>query len=272
MLAGPEGSGIAGASLTFGSLAPVTSSASGDYTIVTADASTQRLLISAPGFHTRETYLRGGSLRSLDIDLISPTMPLWAEMAHNGGEAPQSVSLVPTQRWTTNPNIYIWTTWKDSGLPVNNVDFFVREIRRVIPQLSGFTLQAGLIETGPEQRPPTPGWINVQFHRSGNYGYLGKNPGEVQFGGDSACNYIAITHEMGHAMGYWHSRTPNTIMGTSPGTCVAADFTPNELKVAKAMYARAPFNYYPDRDSSSSAALSARMREGVKVLCDLPVK
>lgn len=272
MLAGPDGAGVPGATLAFGSLAPVTSNSSGEYTIVTPDNTTQRLLISAPGFNTRETYLRGGTLRSLDIDLISPTMPLWLEMAHNGGEYPNSVSQVPTMRWSQNPNIYIWTTWKDTGAPVANVDWWVREIRRVIPQLSGFTLQAGLIETGPDQRPAIPGWINVQFHHGGNYGYLGRNPGEVQFAGDNACNYIAVTHEMGHAMGFWHTRTPNTIMGSTPGYCHEADLTPNELKVARAMYARSPLNYVPDRDSSSSSALMERVRDGVKVLCDLVVR
>ena len=267
--AGPAGTGIDGATLTFGTLAPVTTSAGGRYTIVTTDSSTQPLRITAPGYLTRETYLRGGLLRSLDIDLISPDMlTIWQAMAHNGSESPAQIANVPTQRWTTNPNIYIWTTWKDTGLPVANVDWWVREIRRVIPQLSGFTLQAGVIETGPDQRPPAPGWINIQFHHSGNYGYLGKNPGEVQFAGDSACNYIAVTHEIGHAMGYWHTGMFNTIMGSTPGYCHEADLTPNELRVAKAMYSRAPYNYTPDRESNSSSPLDARLREGVKITCD----
>lgn len=64
-------------------------------------------------------------------------------------------------------------------------------------------------------------------------------------------------------------RRRSTIMGSMPAYCHEADLTPNELNAAKAMYARAPLNYVPERDSSSSSPLSERMREGVKVLCDL---
>lgn len=269
ILDGPDGTPVAGATLTFGSLAPVTTNDAGEYTIVTPDASLQRLLISAPGFQTRDTFLRGGTLRSQDIDLLGgDLLQLFRAMARNGHESPQSVSVAPTRRWTQNPNIYIWTTWKDTGLPVNNIDYYVREIRRVIPQLTGQRYAAGVIETGPAERPMTPGWINVVFDHAGNNALLGANPGRVQLGGDHTCNYIAITHEFGHAMGYWHTGRLNTIMGTTPGFCHEADFTAGELLVAKAMYARASGNREPDRDPDSSSPLARRSEPPVLVRCD----
>lgn len=269
VLAGPGGDPVPGATLTFGSLPAISTSASGEYTIVTPDASVQRLVVTAPGFQTRETYLRGGTLRTLDIDLLGgDLLTLYRNMARNAHEAPQSLHVAPTRRWTQNPNIYIWTTWKDSGQPVANVEFYVQQIRRVIPQLTGGTLQAGTIEHGPDERPLTPGWIKVQFHRSGNWGVLGGNPGNVQFASDHACNHIAITHELGHAMGFWHSGRPNTIMGSMPAFCRDADLTPDEARVAKAMYGRAPGNVEPDRDPNPSwALLSAKGSEQVRVSC-----
>ena len=273
ILDGPDGTPVAGATVTFGSLAPVTTNDAGEYTIVTPDASLQRLLISAPGFQTRDTFLRGGTLRSHDIDLLGgDLLQLFRAMARNGHESPQSVAVAPTRRWTQNPNIYIWTTWKDTDGPVNNVDYYAREIRRVIPQLTGGKFVAGVIESGSTERPLTPGWINVVFDHSGNNAYLGANPGRVQLGGDHTCNYIAITHEFGHAMGYWHTGRSNTIMGTTPGYCHEADFTPLELKVAKAMYARANGNREPDRDPDSSSPVSLRSDVPILVRCESVVK
>lgn len=273
VLAGPDGNGISGATLTFGSMAPVTTSSSGDYTIVTPDASMQRLLISAAGFQTRDTFLQGGTLRTQDIDLIgSDLLTIYRAMARNGYEAPSSMLVAPTRRWTQNPNIYIWTTWKDTDQPVANVDWYVREIRRVIPQLTGGRFAAGTIEFGPAERPSTPGWINVVFDHGGNNSYVGANPGRVQFGGDNTCNYIAVTHEFGHAMGYWHNGVPGTIMGGLPGYCHEADFTPNELRVAKAMYARASGNLDPDRDPNSSSALAVRNEPPITVRCDTVIR
>ena len=267
--AGYGGEGIAGATLTFGNAPPVTTSADGRYTIVTTDASTQPLVISAPGYYTRETYLRAGELRSLDIDLIPPDLqPYWRAMAHNGNDRPDIVDRVGTHRWTRNPNIYIRTAWRDTGAPVNNVDWYVHQVRRVIPQLSGFTLQAGVIETGSEYRAPAPGWITLHFDHSGNWGTLGADPGAVQLGSDHTCNQIAVTHEFGHAMGYWHTGMADTIMGRTLGYCGDADFTPNELRVAKAMYARAPSNFLPDRASQGPALLVTRATAPVIVTCD----
>ena len=269
ILAGPDGAPVSGATVTFGDRAPVTTSDTGEYTIVTPDSSLQRLLISAPGFQTRDTWMRGGTLRTQDIDLLSgDLLALFRAMARNGHESPQSVSVAPTRRWTQNPNIYIWTTWKDTDGPVNNVDFYVREIRRIIPQLTGGRFEAGLIEFGPLERPLTSGWINLVFDHAGNNAILGGNPGRVQLGGDHTCNQIAITHEFGHAMGYWHSGRFNTIMGTTPGYCHEADFTPDELRVAKAMYARANGNREPDRDPDSSSPLALRREPPVVAQCD----
>lgn len=270
---GPGGAPISNATLTFGSLPSMTTSAAGEYSILTPDTSLQRLLISAPGFQTRDTYLRGGTLRSEDIDLLGgDLLDLFRRMGRNGAESPQSVSVAPTRRWTQNPNIYIWTTWKDTNAPVNNVDFYIREIRRVIPQLTGGKFVAGVIETGATERPLTPGWINLVFDHAGNNALLGANPGRVQLGGDHTCNYIAVTHEFGHAMGYWHTGRQNTIMGTTPGYCHEADFTPLEQKVAKAMYARASGNREPDRDPDSSSPVALRSEVPILVRCENVIK
>jgi hypothetical protein len=78
-------------------------------------------------------------------------------------------------------------------------------------------LQAGVIETGAGTRPATKGWIRVEFGPSGNWSLLGEDPGQIQFGSEGTCVWMAIVHEFGHAMGYWHTRVSPSIMETFHG-------------------------------------------------------
>ena len=95
----------------------------------------------------------------------------------------------------------------------------------------------------------TRGWINVEFGVSGNWSRLGEDPGQVQFGSvKPGCTSLAIIHEFGHAMGYWHSNVRPSIMGGGPGACVEYNLTPDELQVARVLYSREPGNLEPDKD------------------------
>jgi hypothetical protein len=270
----PDGAPIADAALAFGTAAPVRSDGAGAYTIVTTDSTVQPLTITASGFQTRQTYLRGGEVRTVDIDLIgnAPVFPfaLYRMLARNGYESPQSVTVAPTQRWTSSPNVYIWTTWKDTGQPVANVDFYVSEIRRVIPQLTGGRFEAGAVEYGPAERPLTTGWIHVQFHHSGNWSYVARNPGQLQLGADHRCNSMAVIHEFGHAMGYWHSNVQFSVMGGGypPAGCAPIDLIPDEQLVARVMYSRPPGNVEPDRDPPSTSLARPASADAAIVYCD----
>jgi len=263
IIAATDGHRIPNATLAVDGLAPVVADGAGDYAIETPDAQVRRLLVNADGYLYRETALRGGEARvEVNIDLIPTSgdfLTLYREMARNTWEQPTHPQ--PTRRWTGNPNIYIETRWRDGGAPVNPaaVARMIIEIRRIVPQLSGGKLVAGTIESGPEVRPLTPGRISIHFDHSGNYGQLGANPGEVQIAGDSECSIsIAILHELGHAMGYWHNGTfhgpahQTSAMGGGYQGCGPADFTPLEQLVAQVMYSRPPGNVEPDRDPSGT--------------------
>jgi hypothetical protein len=146
--------------------------------------------------------------------------------------------------------VFIVTRWRDSGADVDPafVAYLVSEVRRFIPAWSDGRLKLGAVETGPADRPLQKGWIKVQFARSGNWSLLGEDPGWVQFGSEGLCQSIAIAHEFGHAMGYWHTRVRPSIMGGAPGSCSPTNLSTQELQIARAMYGRAPGNVEPDKD------------------------
>ena len=257
ILNAPDGSPVGGATIAFGDTT-VASDAAGNYSLVTTDASTKPLTISGPGYLTRETSLTGGQARArVDFDLIGaePEFPReqYRHLARNAYEGPNKHE--PTRRWTVNPNVYIDTRWRGfdnrftgAEISAESLAFLTSEIRRLVPQWSGGTLQAGLIESGPVARPFTSGWINVQYGASGNWSRLGEDPGQVQFGSEGTCQSLAIFHEFGHALGYWHSSVRPSIMGGGPGRCDLYDLTANEALIARVMYARAPGNVEPDKD------------------------
>lgn len=276
VIAAPDGPPIPDATLTMGELPPVSADAGGGYTITTSDVLTRPLLIAAPGYLARETSLTGGEARTgLRFDLIGsdPAFPLtqYREMVRNVFERPAGSE--PSRPWTSDPNVYIWTTWKDSGAPVDPaaVRFLIGEIRRVIPLWTAGRFHADAIETGAEPRPAAKGWINIQFDRAGNWSRLGEDPGQVQFGSATTCMSLAIAHEFGHAMGYWHTHVTPSIMGGAPGSCSQFAPTPNEMQIARVMYSRDPGNLEPDRDGPPPPAPTYHLRGAAAepgVACD----
>ena len=248
---------IAGATIKFGDAAAITSDASGNFTIVTTDGTSKPLVVAAPGYFMRETSLTGGEVRSgVVFDLIGPEPGFprqqYLDLVRNAYEGPNKHE--PSRRWTTNPNLYIRTIWRNidgtraGEVRPESVEFLISEFRRIVPQWTAGTLEAGVIEFGPEARPLTKGWINVDFGKSGNWSLLGEDPGMVQFGSEGSCQSLAILHEFGHALGYWHTATRNSILGGILGSCTLWNLGPNEAAIARSMYARAPGNLEEDKD------------------------
>lgn len=261
VLAGPGGAPVAGATLALEGYAPTTTDGSGRFRVITPNAATRHLIVQAPGFVTYDTYLRGGELRELDLPLIGATPPYPTQFAReilrNGRDVPGGVATQQLLPWETDPNIYIRTIWRDTGAPVANLDYYIAQIQRAVPLLTAGKRKVGRIETGPEQRPFEPGWIEVWFDHSGNYGYVGGYPiGNVQFAGDFLCASIAVMHEFGHAMGLWHSSQRPSVMGGGPASCADADLTPEEQMIVATLYSRQRGNLDPDRDPVTKPLLT----------------
>ncbi|MGC4085213.1 MAG: hypothetical protein QM736_24610 [Vicinamibacterales bacterium] len=92
-----SGTPVPAATLALDGYAPIQSDATGQFRLVTYDATVRRLLIDAPGFLTRETFLRGGTLRAVDIDVIGsePVFPmtLFRQTVRNAWEQPARIGI-----------------------------------------------------------------------------------------------------------------------------------------------------------------------------------
>jgi len=274
-IAAYHGVPIPNATVAVDGIAAVTTDAAGNYSFVISDPGTRRVLVSADGHQYRETFVRTGETRTVTFDLIpnngSFPFALFRQIARNGAEQPNA--LQPIKRWTTTPNFHVETMWRDTGAPIDQavLQFVEREIRRVIPQLTDGKFQAGRIEFGPERWDFVQDYVSIHWDHSGNYGYLGQNPGQVQFGTASTCASIMVIHELAHAMGFWHSSVrPSVMGGTGPITnCDPWNLTADEQQVARVLYNRPVGNVEPDRDPSGTQVYAAGVGGPSRpVVCD----
>lgn len=185
-------------------------------------------------------------LQTIDVQPCPASGPLdlgfYRQIACNGFELP----IQSTRRWTVAPRLYIRTI-DDAGAPIDAVTLETVQaaMTAVAPAWMNGRGLAG-VERGADSREGVSGWITVKWSgRADIYcglsqiaidgGYI-----ELHYGGPSCgCNGsrmrpITAKHELGHALGYYHTDSPTDVMsGQSPMRC---DAEPSVREVAAAAY------------------------------------
>jgi hypothetical protein len=228
----------------------------------TGTRSAQRVTLAGSGFLTRETTISSGTNNPI-IDLIPASVSsIYRQLVRNGYEEPSN--LEPVKRWTVAPKFYINTSMP-IGIKVLEGDLVRIEegLRSAVPAFTGGQFQVATLVRGTN--PPTDrGWIVIGFinDSTANFcgrAYVGADPGVIEFNynrctcGSVRVRQGTISHEVGHALGFWHTADKGTLMFPVSSGCGAADISQQERDAARIAYARPVMNTEPDKDPTGAA-------------------
>lgn len=183
----------------------------------------------------------------------------------------QPLGMEPIRRWTQNPSIYLRTV-DDAGVAVDakTLDTTEATIRATVPQWSAGTLNIASVERGTAPRSQT-GWITVNWKTDTasticGHAMIGANPGTIDFyyhaashcrcPGVSEASPRAVSHELGHTMGFWHTDAPNDVMFYQYQNNCDANLSVREKYHVAIAYQRSPGNLDPDIEPTSAVKLA----------------
>lgn len=273
-------SGIAGLVVTGADLLSEPSSSTGEtsVTVDTADAEPRRIIVSGPGYVTRETDLRVPG-EAAEIALIPNTFNIgcYNEIARwNGGIA----------RWTEPPPLFVVTQSVlferdnfDTGtrdtrvMTQDEIQSIQGDMEAALGPLTGTAMTAFESETHGEATGPTPevvtyavpGAIAVYHAKrlAEEMGFAGGTTVELE--GDRIVSAVIWldqgyedagidsrkirSHELGHALGYAHpsSASCHSLMSIMSGSG-SDSFTDLDLQLMALTYQRPAGNRSPDID------------------------
>jgi len=268
-----SGAPVAGASLAFAGGPVLTTSSDGRWEFAPAGTTALRdVVVTAAGLVTRQTAVRWEAAGRADVrlDAIADRAPFrldfYRQFARDTRDQPDSPRAL--RRWTQAPNFSIDVTNPKDGerLTASEIDSVERVLRAAVPQLTGGAFQAGIIETGLGPVKAQTGYISVTFVSEPGadfcgWAYVGANPGEIVINYDrcySGCGRFApetLAHEVGHALGFFHTSSPGIMHPDRSRRCDNLEFSQEERVHAAIVYARPNGNRDTDEDPAGYAAV-----------------
>lgn len=239
----------------------------GMFTMRFQPGTTSRLKLEGDTIIARSVVASVDQTRTLDVDAIAQNggfdLNFYREFVRDNLDSPGVLRTL--RRWTDPPQIYLRTI-DDKSNPVDSQTLALTEsvIRETAPLFTGGRFGVATIERGTDTREGVSGWITVRWFSTRGLQYCGTanvavSGGTIDFYPETGCRCAGgpaigaalVRHEIGHAMGFFHTDSTDDVMFYQEVRC-NSQVSARERYHAAIAYARPVGNSDPDTDPSGT--------------------